>query len=399
MAPDTRPSVRWLTATSWLSLLVFAATSTLTSVSLEHIGKDLDIGFGMRGALAPVRAAVLAASTLLVGLLGDRFGKRWFLGGGMFIVALCLFGVSKSTGYVDLVLGIGGVGVGLGALEGLASPLAADLHPRNVAVHMGVLHAFFPAGLVLSSFLIGRALDGGVNWRAPFGAAAAPAAIVGVMFLIGAYPAPAQQGPGGERLRLRAILRGRTFWLLAVAMMLTAGCEGSLIYWSPNFLQDQYGVGAKIGASGLMAFSAAMAMGRFGMGAIARSVPLHRLMVGAAVLFVVATSCAAGFESLGANVACLAGAGLMIACFWPGILALATERIASGSATLLATLSVAGIVGFGVLPAAIGIVADRFGLRVGLGLVPVTMTGAAFILFVAARSAGRSSSGPPGSNA
>jgi len=397
MATDTRPSARWLTATSWLALLIFAATSTLISVSLKHIGDDLQIGFGMRGALAPARALVLGAATLLVGLLGDRLGKRWFLGGGMFVVALSLVAVWQSTGYVGLLIGLGGVGVGLGGLEGLVSPLAADLHPRNVAVHLGVLHGFFPAGLVVSSFLIGAALDSGVQWRVPFVVVAVPAALVGAMFLLGAYPTHAYHGPGKERLRVRAILGNRTFWLLAAAMMLTAGCEGSLIYWSPNFLQDQYGVGAKVGAAGLMAFSAAMAVGRFGMGAIVRSVSLDRLMLGGAVLFVAVTSCAAGIDNLGVNVACLAAAGLLIACFWPGVLSLATERIATGSATLLAMLAVAGIAGFGILPAVIGIVAERFGLRVGLGMVPATMVVVALILLIAARSAKRSSAGAPDS--
>ena len=58
------------------------------------------------------------------------------------------------------------VSAGLGDLEAVASPLVADLHPDTVELHMRVLHAFFPLGIVISSLLAGAALDAGVPWRA-----------------------------------------------------------------------------------------------------------------------------------------------------------------------------------------------------------------------------------------
>ena len=379
MADKGKANVRLLTLTAWLSLLVFAATSTLDAVSLKHIGTDLEIGFALKGVLAPTRALILALSTFLIGCLADRFGKRPFLCGGLLIVSLALFSISRSSGYGGLVGGMMVLGMGLGSLEALVSPLVAELHPRQVGTHMNVLHAFFPAGAVVASLIVGKALDAGVNWRTPFAVTAVPAALLAVMFLAARYPEHGA-GPQVATLQVRKLLTDRTFWLLALAMALTAGAEGSLIFWSPNFIQHEYGVPAMVGAWGLTSYCIAMAAGRFGTGAVARLVPLDWLMVALAFLMALATLALAVVDNLVASMVLLGLAGLFVACFWPSILALATDRIARRSARLLAMLAVAGIAGLGVMPLAIGMLAERFGLRVGLAIVPVAMAISGFVL-------------------
>jgi len=377
--------VRWLTLTAWVSMLVFAAASALPSVSLKQIGVDMGVSFGLKGALAQARAAALALSTFVVGCLGDRFGKRPFLGCGMAIVALALLAVAASRHYVALAAGMTLMGIGLGSLEALASPLVAQLHPRRVGTHMNVLHGFFPAGTVACSLGVGVALVRGVHWRTAFAVAALPAALVGLMFLAGRYPR-ADAGPRVPPLPVRRILADRAFWLLAVAMALTAGCEGSLIFWSPNFIQHEFGASALVGAWGLTAFSAAMALGRFGTGAALKLVRVEPAMVALAALGSVATLIFMLASDVRASVASLALAGVCVACFWPSILTLATRRIAADSARLLAMLAVAGIVGFGTVPLAVGLVAERFQLRTGLALLPAALAAAALVLLSAVRS-------------
>ena len=392
MQRDRRASVRWLTATAWASLLVFALTSTLTSVSLKAIGSDLAIGYGTRGMLALARSVVLAASTFCVGYLADRTGKRRLLSAGMLVVAVGLLHVGRSEGFGGLVLGSMVTGLGLGALEALVSPLVADLHPRSVETQMNVLHGFFPLGVVASSPLVAAALDAGVAWRRPFLVAVLPAAAVAAMYAFGRYPgAAAEDRP--EPLSVSRILHSRLFWGLAVAMMLTAGCEGALLYWSPNFIQDAYGASAKAGSAGLMAFTAAMAFGRFGTGAAARVVPLLRIMLAMIAITVVSTLALVLMKGRAATMGALILAGVGVACFWPSILTVATRRIAAGSATLLAMLSVAGIVGFGVVPAIIGRAADAVGLRAGLALVPASLVVAGVALVMVFRLDARAAGG------
>jgi fucose permease len=379
VSDDGKPNVRWLTLTAWFAVLVFATCATLCSVPLKDIGADLGLGFALKGSLSPTRAVTLMLTTLLLGWLADRFEKRRFLVGGLLVISFALLWIGRSSGYWGLAAGLAILGVGLGALEALMSPLIAELHPRRVGTQMNVLHGFFPAGMVVVSLVLGTALDRGVHWRVPFTVAAVPTALVALMFMVGRYPShPRKARP--TPLRVRAVLANRTFWLLAAAMALAAGVEGVLSYWSPNFIQHEYGASTLVGAWGLIAFSAAMAAGRFGTGAAAQRVSLHRLMVAFAFLSALATLALAVVAGLRASFVLLALSGVLTACFWPSILTLATTRIASGSAMLLAMISSAGLVGFGAMPWAVGVIAEHFSLRLGLCIVPVAMALAGVLL-------------------
>lgn len=360
----------WLTATAWASMLIFSGTATLVSVPLKQIGDDLQVGFAERGLLAPARSVMLALSTLLAGYFADRFGKRWFLGGGLCVVALGLLWTGATGTYSGLLVGMMAIGCGLGPIEGLASPLIADLHPKALATQMNVLHAFYSAGLAAASLLLGATLDRGMHWRAAFPWAAVPALLIGIMFLAGRYPG-LDDGQRRTPLPVREILRSRAFWPLAAAMALTAGCEGSLTFWSPNFIQAEYGASALVGSYGLAVFAAAMTVGRFATGAATRFVSLPSLMVALALVGAGATLCLALVRSLPVSLAAFVLGGLCMACFWPSILSLATSHMAPGSATPLAMLSVAGIAGFGGVPLLIGLVGEWGGLRVGLLVLPV----------------------------
>jgi len=374
-----KANIRWLTLTAWLSLLVFAAILTLDSVSLKHIGTDLEISFALKGALPATRSVSLALSTFLIGCLADRLGKRRFLGGGLLVVSLALLLIGKSSSYGGLLAGMMLMGVGLGSVEALVSPLIAELHPHSVGTQMNILHAFFPAGAVVASLGVGVALVCGVYWRTPFTVTAVPVLLGAVMFLAGRYPQKVSMSRAAT-LRVREVLTNRTFWLLAIAMALTAGCEGSLIFWSPNFIQHEYGVSALLGAWGLTIFSTAMALGRLGTAVALKSLRLEQLMVPLAFLCGLVTLGLALADGLWVSMVSLGLAGLFMACFWPSILTLATCRIAKRSATLLAMLAVAGLVGFGAMPLAIGMLAEYFQLRIGLGLVPAAMTAVGFVL-------------------
>jgi fucose permease len=279
-------------------------------------------------------------------------------------------------------------GAGLAALEALVSPLMAELHPDDVDTQMNVLHAFFPLGVVVASPILGFALDSGVHWRMPFGAAAIPAVMVAAMFAFGRFPrATAEER--GEPVRVRDVFRTPMFWMLAVAMHLTAGCEGSLLFWSPNFMQDAYGVEASVGAGALVAFTMAMAIGRFGTGAAARLIALPRIMLSMVLLGIAASVALLLTRTMMVNHAALVAVGLALACFWPSILTVANRRIAAGSATLMAMLALAGISGFGFIPWLVGQVADamadRGGLRAGLVLVPLSLALAGLALLAVFR--------------
>jgi putative MFS transporter len=377
----SQSDVRWLTRASWLSLVIFAVSSTLVSVSLKRIGGDLGIDFDQRGALAFWRSCALVAAALASGLLADRLGRRWLLTGAMVAVAFGLFWTGRVSTYAGVVAGLVFVGLGLGCLEALVSPLVAELHPGDVTRHMGILHGFYPVGIVLSSLPVGLALDHGMAWQVPFTVAAAPALAIGVMFVAARYP----EGGGhrqGSPLALREILANPVFWALAAAMLFGAGCEGGLFYWCPNFVQAEYGMDALAGALAVALFSLAMVAARFGVGGLSRRARMEPLMLGLTVLGTLFSALLAALHSPAATFALIAAGGICVAFLWPGVLALGAQKIATGSSTLFALLAVAGIAGFGLVPYAMGIVAKAHGLRAGMAVVAAAFLVAGLMLRV-----------------
>jgi len=367
--PEQSPaSVRWLTTASWLSFVVFAVTSTLVSVSLKRIGVDLGIDLERRGALAFWRSCALVAAAIASGLLSDRLGKRWLLGLAMVAVAFGLFWTGRIGSYAGLLAGLVFVGLGLGCLEALVSPLVADMHSGDVARSLSVLHGFYPVGIVLSALPVGWALDHGLAWQVPFTVTAVPALAVGMMFVSARYPETAgarQSGP----LTVRQILRNPVFCVLAAAMLFGAGCEGGLFYWCANFVQAEYNLGAVAGATAVALYSLAMVAARFGIGALSQRVRMQQLMLcltGCGTLF---SALLAVLHGPALSFALVAAGGMCVAFIWPGVLTLGAQKIATGSATLFAMLAVSGIAGFGLMPYLMGVVGEAYGLRAGMAVL------------------------------
>ena len=376
-------------------MFVFAASTVATPASLVAMGDELGINLTQRGGLETARAMVLAAVVLVSGFLADKWGRKWLLCSGPYIMAFGLAAAAGAGTYSALLLALGATGAGCGCIEALVSPLVAELHPDDPGRHLNAAHAFFSFGVVVSVLVYGALLSRGVSWRLSFAGCAAAAAVVGLVFQTSSFPAA---GSGGARPPAAVtFLRRPAFWLLAVAMFLSAGAEGGLTFWSSSFIQRECAGLPGAGALGVASFGGMMALGRLAVGRLAARTSLKRILLVSAVAGTGISACVTQAQSLWGAWIGLGLSGLCVGCFWPTILALAAETIAVGSATLFALLATAGIGGFGILPWTIGAVGDLFGLRVALWLIPAVLAGtAAALVPVRARAADAPSGHAPG---
>jgi len=384
-----RPSVTLLTTAACGSLLVYASTSALFAVSLKTMGDDIGFEFARKGMLSGARTCVLAISTFSAGYVADRIGKKWLLAGSMIVIAGVLLGAGYATHYAHLVIAAMLLGASLGNEEALLTPLFAELHPRTFASRVRMLHGFYPTGAAISYVVVGCALAAVANWHVPFRVAAIFPVLVAVMFMAGRYP-DAHREHRPAPIPVRDILGRRAFWGLAAAMFFTAGAEGGLFWWMPNFIQDNYGKQPLAASLSVAAFGVAMAVGRFTVAVAARRRSVDAFMLVAAV---VASVCAMLLQvkSFGLNIASLAVLGVFSACFWPGILALGADRISRRSGTMFGLIGVTGVLGFGLTPAMMGLAAQwavrhgRSGPRVGLALIVFGLVAAAFTFMLILR--------------
>jgi MFS family permease len=193
------------------------------------------IGFGIRGGILATWAADFGFTGAQLGAIGGAgftgFCFGIIIGGvvvdkigyGKLIVAAFLFhvlsafitfaaskGQAQTTAYLFLYIGTFVFALANGTLEAVANPLVSTLFPHNRTHYLNILHASWPAGLVLGG-LIGWILGEGmqVSWKVQLGLFLVPTALYGVAFFGQPFPKSEASAKGlsvGEMLQEVGIL-------------------------------------------------------------------------------------------------------------------------------------------------------------------------------------------------
>src|SRR6266852_4087418 len=143
----------------------------------------------------------------------------------------------------------------------------------------------------------------------------------------------------------RSLCRNSSFVAVNVAIFLGGALELGMAQWLPAYAEMSLGFSKSTGSVSLLAFSAAMALGRIFFGLIGRRVNPIRLMLGccwtSVVLFLLACFAPWPAVALAASVA----VGLAGSCLWPTTLGVAADRFPVGGASMFGLLAAFGKLG------------------------------------------------------
>jgi MFS family permease len=211
------------------------------------------IGFGIRGGILANWAADFGFTGAQLGAIGGAgftgFCFGIFIGGlvvdkigyGKLVVAAFLFhvlsaiitfaatkGQAQETAYLFLYVGTFVFALANGTLEAVANPLVSTLFPHNRTHYLNILHASWPAGLVLGG-LVGWILGEGmqVGWKMQLGLFLVPTALYGIAFFGQPFP------------KSEASAKGLSVW----QMLQEVGILGALVacFLVGLFFRDQLG--------------------------------------------------------------------------------------------------------------------------------------------------------------
>ncbi len=192
------------------------------------------IGFGVRGGILTNWAADFGFTGAQLGAIGGAgftgFCFGIIIGGvvvdkigyGKLVFAAFLFhvlsafvtfaatkGQAQDMAYNFLYWGTFIFALANGTLEAVANPLVATLFPKNRTHYLNILHASWPAGLVVGG-LIGWTLgDGGTSWKIQLGLFLIPTVLYGIAFMGQSFPKSEAAAKGlkvGEMLKEVGIL-------------------------------------------------------------------------------------------------------------------------------------------------------------------------------------------------
>lgn len=267
--------------------------------------------------------------------------------------------VAREAAYQCLYWGMFLFAVGNGISEAVVNPLTAALFPTQKTHYLNILHAGWPAGLVVGG-LASALMAGKVRWEVQISLFVAPVVLYGAMCLGQRFPRSEARAKGVSLARMLVEFASPILLMLLLAQALVGYVELGTDSWisniTGNILQSTQ--------QGLYLFvyvSVLMTVLRFFAGPI-----IHRISP-LGLLFASACIGAVGLTLLG-----LAGSALTLIAaatvytlgktfLWPTMLGVVSDRFPRGGAIVIGAVGAVGALSAGLLGGpGIGYQQDRF---------------------------------------
>lgn len=244
----------------WICVLL------LTTAALSF-----SIRTGMSGAIKaalldpymPLQSGEMIAASLGYGFLGfalsllavspflDVFGaKKVVLFSalcfmiGPIVIILSPMGGSGANIYAILNIGMVICGLGWGSMEASVNPLVAALYPDDKTSRLNILHAWWPAGIViggLGSVVLHEGMGG--SWQLMVALITVPAAVCGIWSMRQSFPVTESTARGVSfGAMLKEPFRHPGFWIFPMIMFLTASAELAPGSWVDVALSETVGM-------------------------------------------------------------------------------------------------------------------------------------------------------------
>lgn len=231
-------------------------------------------------------------------------------------------------------------GLGWGAVEAASNPMVAALYPEEKTHRLNILHAWWPAGIVVGG-LMGVAITAlDISWKLNMAVLMIPAIVLAWMVATAAFPVTERVAAGVSYSDMfKELLKRPLFWVFWACMFLTAAAELAPGQWVNIALSNIVGMQ---GILLLVYVSALMFVGRHFAGPIVERVSPVGLMFVSCVLAGIGLY----LLSLATSPLLAFGAatvwGLGVCWMWPTMLAIVSERFPKGGAMAMGLMGFAG---------------------------------------------------------
>ncbi len=364
-------------AVSWYAYLLVGTFTYLVSMQgniLPFLRADLGLGYGM----VSLHISAMAGGMLVVGLFGDRVGRRFgradtlrlgILGAGGAAILLCLAPAAWASIASCALLGLFGA-----LVPSTAYAVLTDLNPGNRGVTFAKANAVSYAFAIMVPILAGILVTLGWNWRLiPLTGAAAGAAILAAhAHLI--VPNSPEEDTAAAAAHLPIC-----FWLYWLTLGFVVAVEFSVLLWAPAFLEKAVGMPAAHAAIGAAAFFVAMLSGRIAGIWLLRVVASRLLFFGAAATTLMGYAIYAAAAGPTLAVVGLFVLGLGIALLFPLVMSAALGSVGHAVDKASSRVVLAPALAILLSPPLLGALADAAGLRFAQNMTPVLMIAAVAI--------------------
>lgn len=253
------PNARRLLIAGFMAILAAGVGFAIRGGIFDNWGAEYGFTAAQLGAIGGAGFSGFCFGIIIGGVICDKigYGKLVILAFALHVLSAIVTFTAKGAGaYQSLYWGMFIFAYANGTLEAVANPLVATLYPNNRTHYLNILHASWPAGLVIGGVL-GWILDDRMklNWKIQLSLYLIPTVAYGLMFL-------GQHMPKSE-----ASKKGLSFG----EMFKDVGVLGALIvcYLLSLFCQSALGLssGVAYGIAGVLLIAVSI-MTKFSIGSL-----------------------------------------------------------------------------------------------------------------------------------
>src|SRR6267142_6898591 len=180
------PNAKRLLIAGFMAILAAGVGFGIRGGILANWGADFGFTGQQLGLINGAGFTGFCFGIIIGGVICDKigYGKLVVAAFGLHVIsALVAFGamdgMATKTAFVYLWTGTFLFAVANGTLEAVANPLVATLFPNNRTHYLNILHASWPAGLVIGGFI--HNWLGAMSWKVQLGCFLIPAVLYGVL--------------------------------------------------------------------------------------------------------------------------------------------------------------------------------------------------------------------------
>jgi len=224
------PNAKRLLWAGFMAILAAGVGFAIRGGIMDNWGAEYGFTAAQLGAIGGAGFSGFCFGIIVGGVICDKigYGKLVILAFALHVLsAIVTFTAKGDTAYQSLYWGMFIFAYANGTLEAVANPLVATLFPNNRTHFLNILHASWPAGLVIGSAL-GWILDDKMklSWQIQLSLYLLPTLVYGVMFLGQHMPKSEASEKGlslGEMFKDVGILGA-----LIVCYLLSLFCQNAL---------------------------------------------------------------------------------------------------------------------------------------------------------------------------
>ena len=347
---------------------VSGASSVLLGNLMPFLRQSYDISYAQAGLFLSLPSWGNIASIFIAGYLPSYIGRR---------KTVLLTSVWMAISFLLITSGIGGIGllapacvmigIARGGNTNFSNTMMSTLPGKKSAIGYNLLHGAFAAGAVLSPLaLIACTKNDAMGWKIM-----TSGIILLCLVQITVYSRmnlPAENITKNIRSVDRSFLKNKNFWLGAAILFFYVSVEYAIVNWLVTYFKDAGILSAEV--SQLMSsllwvviFVGRM-LGALLVGKISRKIILVADGIGLFVFFLLVFFSRSELPIfLG-----IMGVGLFMATIYTSALALGTQSI-KGNDLGVSTMVLVGSTGGIITPAVVGLVAEKAGIQMGMGVV------------------------------